>query len=61
MSVHIYLRLRAFFLNCVKYVTTCSISFIAPAVWNSLLATLRNLPNLPEFKTQLKTFLFKQT
>ena len=29
-------------------------------VWNLLPAILRNLPTLSEFKTQLKTFLFRQ-
>ena len=33
---------------------------IATSVWNSLPASVRNLPILSEFKTQLKTFLFPQ-
>ena len=32
-----------------------SFSFIAPSVWNSLPASLWNLPTLSGFKTQLKT------
>ena len=35
-------------------------SFIAPTVWNSLSASLRNLPTFSDFKAQLKTFLFQQ-
>ena len=37
-----------------------SFSFMAPSLWNSLLATLRNVPTLSQFKSQLKTFLFAQ-
>ena len=37
-----------------------SFSFMAPSLWNSLPATLRNVPILPQFKSQLKTFLFAQ-
>ena len=35
-------------------------SFMAPSLWNSLPATLRNVPTLPQIKSQLKTFLFAQ-
>ena len=35
-----------------------SFSFMAPSVWNSLPADLRNLPTLSQFKSYLKTFLF---
>ena len=35
-----------------------SFSFMAPSVWNSLPADLRNLPTLSQFKSNLKTFLF---
>ena len=35
-----------------------SFSFVAPTVWNSLPADLRNLPTLSQFKSNLKTFLF---
>ena len=35
-------------------------SFMAPSLWNSLPATLRNVPTLSQFKSQLKTFLFAQ-
>ena len=38
----------------------CSFSFMAPTLWNSLPATLRNVPTLSQFKSQLKTFLFAQ-
>ena len=38
----------------------CSFSFMAPSVWNSLPADLRNLPTLCQFKSNLKTFLFTQ-
>ena len=37
-----------------------SLSFIAPTVWNSQPASLRNLPTLSDFKAQLQTFLFQQ-
>ena len=37
-----------------------SFSFMAPSVWNSLPADLRNLPTLSQFKPYLKTFLFTQ-
>ena len=37
-----------------------SFSFNAPIVWNSLPASLRNLPTLSDFKAQLKTVLFQQ-
>ena len=37
-----------------------SFSFMAPSVWNSLPADLRNLPTLSQFKSNLKTFLFAQ-
>ena len=36
----------------------CSLSFMAPSVWNSLPADLRNLPTLSQFNSSLKTFLF---
>ena len=67
VTVHIYDCSELFMFVCFLFKLceirdcTCSISFIAPAVWNSLTASLWNLPNLPEFKTQLKTFLFRQT
>ena len=35
-------------------------SSVAPSVWISLSASLRNLTTLSEFKTQLKTFLYRQ-
>ena len=35
-----------------------SFSFMAPSLWNSLPATLRNVPTLSQFKSHLKTFLF---
>ena len=37
-----------------------SFSFMVPSLWNSLPATLRNVPTLSQFKSQLKTFLFAQ-
>ena len=37
-----------------------SFSFMAPSLWNSLPAILRNVPTLSQFKSQLKTFLFAQ-
>ena len=37
-----------------------SFSFMALSLWNSLPATLRNVPILSQFKLQLKTFLFAQ-
>ena len=42
----------------LKSVGERSFSAIAPSVWNSLPASLRNLPTLSDFKAQLKTFLF---
>ena len=41
----------------LKSVGWSSFSFIAPSAWNSLPASLRNLPSLSDFKAQLKTFL----
>ena len=35
-----------------------SFSFMAASLWNSLPATLRNVPTLSQLKSQLKTFLF---
>ena len=37
-----------------------SFSFMAPSLWNSLPATLTNVPTLSQIKSQLKTFLFAQ-
>ena len=37
-----------------------SFSFMVPSLWNSLPATLRNVPTLSQFKSHLKTFLFAQ-
>ena len=37
-----------------------SFHFAAPAVWNSLPNSLRNIHSLPQFKKQLKTHLFRQ-
>ena len=37
-----------------------SFSFAAPSLWNSLPVSLRHLPALADFKSQLKTDLFKQ-
>ena len=42
----------------IKSLDDRSFIFIAPTVWNSLPASLRNLPTLSDFKAQLKTFLF---
>jgi len=44
----------------VKSFSESSFSFAAPYVWKSLPASLRNLPTLFEFKTQLKTILCRQ-
>ena len=38
----------------------CSFSFRAPSLWNSLPATLKNVPTLSQFRSHLKTFLFAQ-
>ena len=40
--------------------TQHSFSFLAPSLWNSLPATLRNVPTLSQFQSHLKTFLFAQ-
>ena len=37
-----------------------SFGYIAPTVWNSLLADLRASPSLPTFKVNLKTHFFRQ-
>ena len=37
-----------------------SFSVAAPMVWNSLPSLLRHAPSLPQFKTNLKTYLFKK-
>ena len=37
-----------------------SFSFLAPSVWNSLPATIRNQSSLAQFKSVLKTYLFNQ-
>ena len=37
-----------------------SFSFAAPTVWNTLPNSLRNLTDLPQFKRELKTHLFRQ-
>ena len=37
-----------------------SFSFMAPSLWNTLPATLRNVPTLSQFKSHLKAFLFAQ-
>ena len=44
----------------LKSVGDRSFSLIAPTVWISLPASLRNLPILSDFKAQLKTFFFQQ-
>ena len=38
----------------------CSFIFMAPSLWNSQPATLKNVPILSQFKSHLKTFLFAQ-
>ena len=38
-----------------------SFDYIAPTVWNSLLADLRASPSLQGFKAKLKMYLFRQT
>ena len=54
-------QVRSFWksLNIIWNLCDRSFSFIAPSVWNSQPARLRNLPCLSEFKTGLKTFLFR--
>ena len=37
----------------------CSFSYVRPVTWNSLLKSLRDAPSLSFFKSNLKTFLFK--
>ena len=44
----------------LKSVGEGRLNFIAPSVWNSLPASLRNRPTLSGFKVQLQTFLFRQ-
>ena len=43
-----------------KSVGDCSLNFIAPTIWNSLPASLRNLPTLSDFKTHLKLSFFNR-
>ena len=38
-----------------------SYTFVAPALWNGLLADLRYVPPLSVFKNKLKTFLFRSS
>ena len=42
----------------LKSIGERSFSFQAPKVWNSLPSSLRDSPTLPQFKRDLKTFLF---
>ena len=44
----------------MKSVGDRSFSSAAPRVWNSLPASLRNVPTLSQFKTQLKTHFYVQ-
>ena len=44
----------------LKTVGERSFSFLAPTIWNSLPATIRNLPDLEKFRSHLKTHLFKE-
>ena len=44
----------------MKSVGERSFSFTAPSVWNSLPASLRDTPSLSQFKSCLKTYLFRQ-
>ena len=44
----------------LKTVGERSFSFLAPTVWNSLPASVRNQSNLAEFKSTLKTHFFSQ-
>ena len=37
-----------------------SFSFLAPSVWNSLPSSLRDSPTMSVFRTQLKTYLFRE-
>ena len=39
----------------------CSFSVAGPFLWNSLPSSIRDISSLDNFKTALKTFLFKQT
>ena len=43
-----------------KTVGERSFSYCAPAIWNSLPLSLRSSQTLPQFKTGLKTYLFRQ-
>ena len=43
-----------------KSVNEHRFSFFAPSVWNSLVASLLNLPIVSEFKAQLKTVRLRQ-
>ena len=43
----------------LKKVGERSFSFLAPTVWNSLPCDLRDISTLSEFKSGLKTYLFR--
>ena len=51
------LKIPKFNLKTVGY---RSFSYSAPTIWNSLPLSLRNSPSLPQFKKDLKTYLFRQ-
>ena len=58
---HYHVAIISVFASCYfKSFGQCFFSFMAPSIWNSLPATLRNVPTLSQFKSQLKTFLFAQ-
>ena len=61
MTVQNYLCLCAFFLNCVKYVTVHAklVSSLQPSGIRCL--PVCGISPICQFKTQLKTFLFRQT
>ena len=42
-----------------KFVNDRSFSFSVPRMWNSLPSSLRDTPSLSQFKSQLKTYLFR--
>ena len=54
------IALSLFLLSSLKSVGDRSFSFITPTVWNSLPASLWNLPTFSDCKSRLKAFLFQQ-
>lgn len=57
-SSHVSLLSKSYNLKCHGY---RSFSVAAPLLWNSLPSTIRDISSINEFKSALKTYLFKQS